>query len=244
MKTMTKRAFSLVMAFALSISILLSIKIPVKAATVDYVYSGNYIYNWGVREEVATFLSPNAIEFYEDNNTSYQQLSSLSGSSSESGVPSSSLYKKLQDIMKSNHKTTTSYDGTKTLFKYTDCQGSGKVDSGKISSFYSGKLIGPSWDGSWNREHTWPNSKGDASGNGENDIIMLRPTSSSENSSRGNKAYGQSSGYYNPNAESSGKYDLRGDVARIMLFTYVRWNCTNTGSSYNPNGIFGTNGVI
>ena len=74
--------------------------------------------------------------------------------------------------------------------------------------------------------------------------MMIRPTASSENFGRGNKAYGKSSSYYNPNNESGGKYDLRGDVARIILYQYVRWNCTNTGSKYNPNGIYGTNGVI
>ena len=149
MKTMTKRAFSLVMAFALSLSILIGVKVPAKAATVDYVYSGKYIYNWGTRETVATFESPKAIAFYQENNTSYLQLASLSGSSSESSVPSSALYQKLQTIMKSNQTYQTTYSATKDLFKYTDCQDSGKKDSGKISSFYSGALIGPDW-GSFN----------------------------------------------------------------------------------------------
>lgn len=245
MKILTKRAFSLVIAFALSVSLLVGLKVPALAATVDYVKSGNYIYNWGTRETVATFLSPNAITFYQKNNTSLQQLSALSGSKNESGVPNSALYKKLHEIMESNQKYQTSYSATKDLYKYTDCQDSGRVNSGKISSFYSGTLIGPNWGSSpsWNREHTWPNSKGDRAGNGENDIMMLRPTASSENSSRGNKAYGQSSGYYNPNNESGGRYDLRGDVARIMLYVYVRWECKNCGS-YNPNGIFGTGGIL
>ena len=57
--------------------------------------------------------------------------------------------------------------------------------------------------------------------------MMLRPTASSENGSRGNKAYGKSSGFYNPNAESNGSHDLRGDVSRILLYQYVRWGCTN-----------------
>lgn len=246
MKTMTKRAFSFALALMLSLSIIVGIRVPAQAANVDYVYSGKYIYNWGTRGTVATFLSPNASKFYQDNNTSYLQLASLSGSSSESGVPSSALYKKLQDLMSSNQSYQTSYDATRSLFQYTDCQNSGKT-SKKISSFYSGKEIGPVWDSgnTWNREHVWPNSKGNYSGNGENDIMMLRPTSTNENGSRGNKAYGQSSGYYNPNSESGGKYDLRGDTARIILFTYVRWNCTkasdNQGNSYS---VFGTKGVF
>ncbi len=240
MKNATKRSIVLIMAFMLCVGMLSMLAQPAQAATVDYVYSGNYVYNWGTRGTTATFLSPMAEDFYEDNNTSYETLSALSGSSSESGVPSSSLYKTLHNLMESNHDYKTSYDGTKNLFQYTDCQNSG----GKISSFYSGNAIGPSWNGGWNREHTWPNSKGDKAGQGENDLMMLRPTATSENSSRSNDAYGQSSGYYNPNSASNGQYDLRGDVARIILYVYVRWECTNTGSGYNPNGIFGTNGVF
>lgn len=218
-----------------------------KSSDVEYVKDGKYIANWGWRGEVCVFLSPNAISFYSGDD-SYDVVSQLSGGKkgSESSAPSSNLYKELQSIMKSAHTTITSYDATKQFYKYTDCQNSKYSSSGAISSFYSGDGIGPNWGSSpsWNREHTWPNSKGDLAGQGENDIMMLRPTASSENGSRGNAAYGEGSSYYHPNSESNGKYDLRGDVARIVLYTYVRWGCTNTGSGYNPNGITGIKGVI
>ena len=231
MKLMAKRSLAWLMTLAMCVTLFCAVWTPAQAATVDYVYSGNYVYNWGTRGTVATFMTPMAESWYAKNNTSYDELSALSGASSASSVPSSALYRELQTMMKSNHTNETSYNETKNLFRYTDCQNSG----GAISSFYSGMSIGPSWDGTWNREHTWPNSKGDASGNGENDIIMLRPTSTSENSSRGNKAYGESSGYYHPNSESNNKYDLRGDVARIMLFVYCRWG--NTGMMWGSSGV-------
>ena len=215
MKVMTKRLFALLTVLALCLSLLPAVEFTAQAATVDYVSSGGKVYNWGTRGTTATFLSPMAEDFYEGNNVTYDSLAALSGSSSEKSIPSSSLYKRLHNLMESNQDYVTTYDATKNLFQYTDCQNSGKTTKA-ISSFYSGVSIGPSWNGGWNREHTWPNSKGDKSGSGENDLMMLRPTSTSENSSRGNKAYGQSSGYYNPNSESNGKYDLRGDVARII----------------------------
>ncbi len=212
-----------------------------QSSDVEYRKSGSYIYNWGARGEDATFLSTYAVKFYTSGYT-FEVLSLKSGSSVESSVPSSALYSALKTLMSSKQTKQTSYNDTRSLFRYTDCE----MNGNSISSFYSGVAIGPAWDSgsTWNREHTWPNSKGDASGNGENDIMMLRPTSTKENSSRGNKAYGEGSSYYNPNSESGGKYDLRGDVARIVLYTYVRWGCTNTGSKYNPNGITGVNGVI
>ncbi len=233
------------MTIILCVGLFINLTPLARESEVNYVYVGKYIKNWGVRDVVCTFLSPNAEAFYEENDITLDELMSLNGSSNITSVPSSELYKKLKNLMVSNHTTVTSYNDTRPLFQYTDCQNSGET-SNKISSFYSGKEIGPEWDSgkTWNREHVWPNSKGDLSGNGENDIMMLRPTATSENGSRGNKAYGTSSSYYNPNSESNGKHDLRGDVSRIILYQYVRWGCINTGSKYNPNDIFGTKGVI
>jgi len=235
MKFVAKRWFSILLALIMCFSLVLNVNMLSKADYVDYVTSGGYIYNWGNRGEIATFLSQNAEGFYEDNNTSYEELASLTGSSNKSNVPSSALYNELQDLMESNHSNITNYNETRDLYQYTDCQNSGKT-SKKISSFYSGKEIGPSWDSgsTWNREHTWPNSKG-LEGSDENDIMMLRPTAVSENSSRGNTAYGESTGYYDPNSVSGGKYNLHGDVARIMLYQYVRWG--NTGNMWGTSGV-------
>ena len=249
MKNIAKRSLSVILSLVLCFGFVFGINMPAQAATVNYVYSGSYIYNWGTRGEVATFLSPNAEDFYQDNQTSYSSLAALSGSSTVSGVPSSALYKELHTLMKSNHSYTTSYNATRDLFQYTDCQNSGKTST-KISSFYSGKEIGPAWDSgsTWNREHVWPNSKSNGGSNTntkrETDIMMLRPTSTKENGSRGNKAYGASSGYYNPNSESNGTLDLRGDVARIILFVYVRWGGDDTYSDGALNYMWGSSGVF
>lgn len=240
MTNFLKRSVALLLMLVISISMLPVVSFEVDAAQISYVTgSDGYIYNWGEREEVATFLSPNAEAFYENNGTSYDLLISYAGGTNVSTAPSSPLYDALQDLMVDAHDYINSYDASRPLFQYTDCQNSG----GKISSFYSGKEIGPSWDGgsTWNREHTWPNSKG-IDGSAEDDIMMLRPTSVSENSSRGNKAYGESSGFYNPNAQSGGVHDLRGDVARIFLYIYVRWGNVNGNSQYGT--VWGSNGVI
>ena len=230
MMQMMTRGLALLMVLVMCLAFLPSLFLGTSAAEFSYVYDGKYIYNWGTRGTVATFLSPNAEDFYDENATSYDALSAYSGGTGKSDAPSSALYKALKDLMVSNHSHITNYSETRQLYRYTDCQNNG----GKISSFYSGTGIGPSWDGNWNREHTWPNSKG-LGGNDENDIMMLRPTSASENSSRGNTAYGKSGSYYNPNSESGGKYDLRGDVARIFLYVYVRWG--NTNKAWGSSGV-------
>ena len=85
MKKTTSRILAVLLALILCLSQLTVL--PVSAATVSYVTGsadGFYgvIRNWGTRGEEADFLSPNAIAFYEDNNTSYSELSRLSGSTS------------------------------------------------------------------------------------------------------------------------------------------------------------------
>ena len=243
MKKFTKRSLAWLASLMLFVSIFAGvIVLPTQAATVDYVYSGNYVYNWGQRDEPATFLSPMAEDFYEENNVAYATLASLSGASSTSDVPYSDLYEALHELMYDNLDNPTSYDATRPMFQYTDCENSG----GSISSFYSGKAIGPDWDGgkTWNREHVWPNSKsnGGSSSNTqrETDIMMLRPASVSENSSRSNTAYGEGSKFYDPNELGQ---NVRGDAARIVLYVYVCWG----GSDKHDgalNYMWGSSGVM
>lgn len=248
MKHLMKRSFALLMALVLVFSLLPGISLDASAATVNYQYGStgkysNVIKNWGARGEIATFLSPNAEEFYSE--TTYEELIALNGSSSLTAVDTSPLYVALYQLMSDAHTTKNSYEDSKDLFQYTDCQTNGSP-SDKISAFYSGEEVGPAWDSgsTWNREHTWPNSKGGASssdGGGVNevDIMMLRPETSSNNSSRGNKAYGESSAYFFPNL--SDDYDVRGDAARTILYVYVRWG---TEESEVLNNMWGSDGVM
>ncbi len=252
MKKFTNKSIGFLLILMLCISMLSSINIGIQAANVDYVYSSNnYILNWGTREETATFLSPNAIAFYDKNDTSYAELSALDGSSNVNSVPTSQLYTELQDLMKDNHKKLTSYGDTRYMYQYTDCQNSCKTST-KISSFYSGVGVGPDWDTgkTWNREHIWPKSKtayksvNNNSVNEATDIMTLRPTASSENSSRGNKAYGTTtnSTFFNPNHFAGSNYDLRGDCARMLLYTYVRWG--NTSNMWGGSGVIQSTDVL
>ncbi len=197
-----------------------------QASDVNYKTAGKYVLNWGARDEDCVFLSKYAESFYTGNYT-FDELSQKNGGSTQSDAHTSELYMALQSMMKSKHRHETNYQETRDLYRYTDCL---KNDSRHISSFYSGIELNGKWDSgkTWNREHTWPNSKG-MNGNDENDIMMLRPTSVKENSSRGNTAYGQGRGYYDP-GES-----VRGDCARIVLYVYVRWG--NTRMMWGKSGV-------
>ncbi len=224
MKHIAKRSFSLILALILCLNLLPGLSLTADAVTPS-------MYNWGSRGTTATYLSDSAENFYAKNQVSYEDWTALEGGTANNAY-TSTLYSELQELMESNHTYKNAYKETNDFYKYTDCQNGG----GRISSFYSGLLIGPEWDGgsTWNKEHTWPNSKG-MEGSDEDDIMMLRPTSKQENTSRGNTAYGVSSGYFDPNKDSGNQYNVHGDVARIMLYVYVRWGNTK---------IWGSSGVM
>ncbi|MCT4630415.1 MAG: endonuclease [Winogradskyella sp.] len=99
---------------------------------------------------------------------------------------------------------------------------------------------GSSNAGKWNREHTYPRSRGgfndieedeiadgidvfwttkaDSLRHGNSDAHALRAADASENSSRGNQHYGQ---YVGPSGTLG---SFRGDVARSVLYMEIRYN--------------------
>ncbi|MBQ3355881.1 MAG: endonuclease, partial [Oscillospiraceae bacterium] len=242
MKRFSTRVLSFVIVLAMAVSMLAGFASAAavewpgtptgykSASDVRYVNYSGYIANWGARGENCTFLPSYAQNYYTGSYT-YAALSANAGGTSQGNATSSALYSALKSMLKAKQTKETTYNGTRDLFCVTDCVNG---NYNYISSFYSGMKLNGEWGTGWNREHTWPNSKGND--NQDNDIMMLRPTSNEENSDRGNDAYGESSGYYDPNKESSGALNLRGDCARIVLYCYVRWE--------NQSYMWGKSGVM
>ena len=222
MKTMTKRISVLLLVICMIASLVLPaaaaeqpsateiITTPTgytSAADVTYPDSG-YIANWGARGEVAKFISAKAADYYT---SSYEELSALAGSDDDT-AKGTALYNALNTMAVAQQTSLTTYDGCRDLYKYTDCV---LGDTTKLSLFYKGDLVDSTWDSgtTYNREHTWPKSKLTyESSNDGADIMQIRPSNPSVNSSRGNTAYGESSSYYDPGVS------VRGDVARIVLY--------------------------
>jgi len=201
------------------------------ADDVEYVTNSvsgrNVIANWGARGEVCVFLSKYVDNYYTED---YETLINYSGGTSTSNTPSSALYGELQDLMTESHDFYTYYDGNKNVrnfYRYTDCVSN---DTSKVSILYRGDMVTSTWNQGniWNQEHVWPQSK--LSNSKEvGDIMHLRPSNPSENSSRGNTPYGEGSGYYNPGPS------VRGDCARTVLYMYVRWGIT--GKMWGSSGV-------
>jgi len=101
-----------------------------------------------------------------------------------------------------------------------------------IIGYYDGRSMSGTWDSgkTWNREHTWPQSKGaDKSTPMGHDMQSVRPTWTKSNSERGNTAYGESAKFYDPDEvtiensyyKKSNLGSYRGDAARVIVYDYV-----------------------
>ncbi|MEM1330374.1 MAG: endonuclease [Planctomycetota bacterium] len=104
-------------------------------------------------------------------------------------------------------------------------------DPDRIVLIYNGQSVPAQWDSgaTWNREHTWPRSRGiDSSGPDNSDFHMLRPCNPGINSSRSNKPFGGGGSYWDPG--SFGEYD-RGEIARSMFYAAVRYDGQESGTT-------------
>ncbi len=74
----------------------------------------------------------------------------------------------------------------------------------------------------WNREHTWPRSRGISTTGADNsDLHMLRPCDSAVNGSRSNIPFGTGGGEWDPNALGGAD---RGEIARSMFYADTRYD--------------------
>lgn len=192
------------------------------------------LYNWGTRHVVCDELTSYANNYY----TGAYNYDTLSNQSS------SVLKQSLKTLMTSTHTYTSSYNDCHYKADQTDCEN----ENGKVVLLYTNySATMNQWNG-WNREHVWPQSLGggNTSGGGA-DLHHIRPSDAGVNSSRGNKRYGNVTNgtkKYGTNPATGclgGEYNstyfepldnVKGDVARICLYVYVRW-----GSAWGADSI-------
>jgi len=184
--------------------------------------------NSGERDVIATTLNGTSAASYYTGNNTYDKLSKLSADA---------LKTSLNKLMKDTHSYESSYNDCHYKANKTDCENG---DSTTLSLIYTSYTATQSqWNG-WNREHVWPKSLGggDEKGGGA-DLHHIRPSDALVNSTRSNDRYGNVSEsakkvYGNNPAKdvlggySNGTYfepldNVKGDVARICLYVYVRW---------------------
>ena len=166
----------------------------------------------------------------------------------DNSASANTLLGELRDLIVDTHDTYTSYSdcgsGSSKL-KLTDADPN---KSGNIILFYSGKSV--AYDSSdFNREHVWPKSTGlwETSGGGS-DMHHIRPTLMNINSSRGNLEFGEANngsevkqdgylGGYKSGSVFEPLDNVKGDVARIIMYMFVHYNSpSNIASNTNKSG--------
>ena len=231
MKNLKTRILSMLLILVLLVSTLV---IPTSAASGQpSKYSSQY--NSGQRDVVCTTLDGTSAASYYTGSYTYDVLSGLS---------STSLQSQLKTLMTQTHKKTSSYDDCHYKADRTDCEN----EDGRVLLIYTSYSATMSqWNG-WNREHVWPQSLGggNTSGGGA-DLHHIRPSDAVVNSTRGNKKYGNVDGgtaKYGSNPATgylggyyAGNYfepldNVKGDVARIILYVWIRW-----GSSWGADNV-------
>lgn len=196
--------------------------------TIDKNHTANLINNKLVNNEnedlTVTLYAKFTYGDYTSNEVSYQVTIRKSITNSDVdeyyesilATEGDALKMELRDLITSTHTKITSYDDCKTYLQEAD---EDPNNSNNMLLFYTGTSITKTANMSeWNREHVWCQSLGwfTTSGAGA-DLHHIRPCSNSINSSRGNKKFGESSGYFTPNDE------YKGDVARIIFYLMVRY---------------------
>lgn len=221
MKRFGKRSLSVLLVLVLVIG-LLSSMLTVSAAT-----------NTATRHQLCTALSSQAKSYYTGQYT-YDAMSALQGGN-ESCLNSmdSPLFQRLNQLMTSTMTNSVSYSSLTGYWDETD---------NNILIYSDVKT-----SSSISREHVWPKSRASFhQQDGGCDIHHLRPEDSSVNSTRSNYTMGNvrevlstfSTKTYNGKTVLwyDGNYtgnscnglvevadNVKGDVARIFMYVYVRW---------------------
>ncbi|WP_316608204.1 endonuclease [uncultured Ruminococcus sp.] len=205
--------------------------------------------NDAVRHQAAVSLSPAAESYYIGNYT-YDNLLTLSGAKDAStgytAMQNNPLFDHLHELMSTTHTTYTSYSGYKKgslayYWPFTDTQ----AGEDNYLMFYS-DVSGNNANVKLNREHIWPKSRASyQEKNGGADLHHLRPSVDSLNRAKSDRLFGYINGTYSAGyteGEVLGntcywvnkdddlfecKDDVKGDVARILLYVYCRWEQPN-----------------
>lgn len=180
--------------------------------------------HWGTKEaQLKSMTTAGKQKNYYKDDYSPENLRALSGNE---------LFGALNTLMGNTCKLLESgYDYNALRYAYVSVD-KDLNKSGNIIGYYDGQSMNGTWDAgtTYNREHTWPQSKGaDKDTPMGYDMQSVRPANAAINSSRGSKAYGEGSQFYDPNEiainnslyapEHLGSY--RGDCARVILYDYV-----------------------
>ena len=226
------------------IALLLVLLLAAAPLSVAEAKTGTLVKNTGTRHAVCTALSDQARAYYTGNNT-FASVSALAASASD--PMQSAMFSRLHTLMESTMTNSVSYSSLTSYWPKTDANNG----SSNPILFYSDEL-----SSSFNREHVWPKSRASFKESyGGSDLHHLRPTNANVNSTRGNMtmgnvkgvlssyktyAYGGKTVLWYSTADDLVEVNdnIKGDVARILLYVWCRWEEPNLYTN-DPNPVIG-----
>lgn len=210
------------------------------------------------RHIVCTSLSQQAQSYY-NGEYPYAALSALEGardvSDGYTAAQNNELYSKLHQLMTETQTYNTSYSGySKGSLAYYWASTDNAEGSDTYIMFYS-DVPGNGEGVQLNREHIWPKSRASyQTKNGGADLHHLRPAVSTVNNAKSDHYFGYIRDTYDVGVYTTGsvgdnecyllkrdkdvfecKDDVKGDVARILLYVYCRWQQPNLYTDMTEN---------
>lgn len=226
-------------ALLLCAVLLLSLSVPLVTAQ-----EGTLSANRAVRHTPCLSLSTQAKDYYTADDT-YESLSALCGmfspSDSQKVTQDNPLYTALQALMTQTHTNQrVTYSGYSSNALATYWASTDSADGTDSYLYFYTDVDAASVGYQMNREHVWPKSKASyyQKGGGA-DLHHLRPSIAGVNSSKSNNTFADLNGTgkaYKVDGKDviwtgDGKLEVRdnvkGDVARILLYVYCRWGQPN-----------------
>ncbi len=201
------------------------------------------------RHTVCTALSDEAQAYYTGDDR-YERLSTLSGArdvaTGYTAMQDNALFDALHSLMARTHTYYTTYSGYKSgSLAYYWARTDAVSASDTYVMFYA-DVMSDLPGVKLNREHIWPKSRASyGTKNGGADLHHLRPAVDSLNNAKSNHLFGNIRGVYSDGVKEGSvndtvcywvrsssdlfecKDDVKGDVARILLYVYCRWEQPN-----------------
>ena len=203
------------------------------------------------RHIVCDELSDMAQAYYAGDHQ-YNALSSLTGAlditTGYTAMQDNELFTALHDLMADTHQYHSTYSGYNAGSLAYFWASTDAVNSGSTYTMFYSDVPADTEGIKLNREHIWPKSRasfGTKKGSGGADLHHLRPAESSLNSAKSDHLFGNINGVYTEGVKEGSvngevcywvnkgedlfecKDDVKGDVARILLYVYCRWEQPN-----------------
>ena len=162
------------------------------------------------------------------------------------------LRKAITSLIKPKGFYTYGSSGTDHLSTQLQYADEDPTNSSNMVYLYTRDSVKKNAASSWNREHVWPQSLSNGNWGTDDagtDVLHIRPTYNSTNSTRGNLLYGDNnkSGpqYYNNMlfGYTGGSFfepidEVKGDVARIIMYVWTAYTGYPTYSSISITNVF------